>query len=171
MLLAAALLAGLASCERGNPLAPPVVHWGQDVCGECGMIVSDDRYAAAAILRADGGHVAELYDDIGCLLVRDAAVGDRMAARYVRDAGGGGGWLVASEAAYLRSSELQTPMASGVAGFADAATATARLDRWPGQVLDLAALRRAHAEGALAAAPWSEDADEPDPGAPADNGS
>lgn len=110
---AGALLAG---CGRKAALAPPEVHWGQDVCAVCTMIVSEERPSAAAAVDVGNGRIeTRVYDDIGCLL-RDRGV-ETFAARWVHDQEDGN-WIPADTACFVLSSRLRTPMGSGVAAFA-----------------------------------------------------
>ena len=54
---AAVLAAGLilaSGCGRRSDTGPPELHYGQDVCAACNMIVSEERFAAAVVARIDG---------------------------------------------------------------------------------------------------------------------
>ncbi|MBF0279696.1 MAG: nitrous oxide reductase accessory protein NosL [SAR324 cluster bacterium] len=52
------------ACKKQNPDQLPVeVSWDRDVCTECGMVISDHRYAAQIINREGRAFV---FDDIGC---------------------------------------------------------------------------------------------------------
>ena len=136
------LLFEAAGCGQEDPLAPPQIYFGQDVCHECGMIISDDRFAAAAVVQhPDSTHEPALFDDIGCLLTleRDDEA-PVMTARYVR-AFDGRTWLNCADAVYLHSRTLKTPMAFGVAAFATPDAATAVQREHPGDLLDLGQLR------------------------------
>ena len=65
----AALLAlGLAGCARVDLSRPPELRAGRDECGECGMLISDERCAAASLVERDGAREFVLFDDIGCQL-------------------------------------------------------------------------------------------------------
>ena len=46
------LVMAAAGCSSSDPTAPPTVYYGQDVCVMCGMIISDERFAAAMIVDA-----------------------------------------------------------------------------------------------------------------------
>src|SRR5262245_16948176 len=58
----AALLGG---CERASTDSPPAIAYGRDECAHCGMIISDDRFAAALIVRDGAQSHPLLFDDIG----------------------------------------------------------------------------------------------------------
>jgi copper chaperone NosL len=53
----------LFGCARAPDVnVPPEIYYGEDICEECGMIISEPRFAAA-IYRVDG--TAQAFDDIG----------------------------------------------------------------------------------------------------------
>ena len=118
--LPALLLVGvilLAACGNGaSAAAPPTIRYGVDV-SDCGMIISDARFASA-LVDADGKSV--LYDDAGSLAAAvqqaDAGLGTRRA--WVHDFDGKG-WLDATSAYYVASDEMKpkTPMGTGVIAF------------------------------------------------------
>ena len=117
ILLAAALL----GCGRPRPGDAPTVRLGSDPCARCGMIVSEERFAAGYV-GDDGGSV--VYDDLGEML---AALDERPELRgraWVRDMKDGG-WLRLKDAHAVRVPGLATPMGSGWIAFARQADAEA----------------------------------------------
>lgn len=107
------LLVLLAGCAAQKPGEPPAVAFGKDACARCGMIVSEDRFAAGYV--ADDGR-AVAYDDLGELL---AALEERPGLReraWARDLEGGG-WLRLSEARVETVPGLATPMGTGTVAF------------------------------------------------------
>lgn len=99
------------------------------------MIVSDDRFAAALVLEADGRRETPVFDDLGCAAAYEAARPEAtVLARYVREASGGG-WLVAEDATYLLSEALHTPMAYGVGATATPEAAAELAERFPGEAM------------------------------------
>lgn len=139
--LCAVVLAGLmiAGCRRETPIEPPVVHYGQHICAECGMIVSDSRFAAAMLIEKDGRREMLLFDDIGCLIVGQWQDESVILARWVTDASTGA-WLDATSASYLFSPDIITPMAFGAAAYADRAAAEQAAAVSPDEVMDFAEL-------------------------------
>jgi nitrous oxide reductase accessory protein NosL len=135
-LLAIALAA--TACERADPLAPPTVHFGEDICHVCGMIVTDERFAAAAIRRADDRLVPCVFDDVGCLVRFEAK--EAAPALYVRDYASDA-WIAFEDAVYAHCPTLPTPMASGVAAFATRDAAAVVTNEHPGELIDAATLR------------------------------
>ncbi len=148
------LLLEAAGCGREDPLAPPQIYYGQDVCHECGMIISDDRFAAAAVVqRPNGAFESALFDDIGCLLTLEHGDAEPvMTVSYVR-AFDGRSWLHCADAVYLHSRALKTPMAFGVAAFATPEAATVAQREHPGDLLDLGELRERFRQNELGIEP------------------
>jgi copper chaperone NosL len=98
------------------------------------MLVSD--LAGSAAYRAASGEV-RAYDDLRCLL-------DDRAEGVGRDVEPSEIWVHqhetgvavrASDAAFVRSTELRTPMGGGLAAFADTGAAAAFADQHGGEVL------------------------------------
>jgi copper chaperone NosL len=130
---AAALFA--AGCGKGDDVGPPDIHFGQDTCHACGMIIEDDRYAAAVVTESAGGEVErQSFDDAGEMLEFQPPAGATKVRRYVRDAATRR-WLDADSATLVKTRDLQTPMGSGVAAYADPAAARATIEAHGGEVL------------------------------------
>jgi len=90
---------------------PPTVRYGEEACAHCRMIISDDRFAAAIVTR--GGESLK-FDDVGCLVQREADQSTPPGSIYwVRDFDGGG-WLDARSASYVRSAKVNSPMGYGL---------------------------------------------------------
>lgn len=142
---------GLVSCADEPTLDPPEVRWGQDVCAECGMILSDDRYAAAVVAIHDGERHEYLYDDLGEMLAHppDTKGSTRQWARDMQTRL----WIDASTAYYVRSRLLHTPMGYGVVAFANPQDAKALSDENGGELLTLHDLSAADPHGHDAAPP------------------
>jgi copper chaperone NosL len=108
----------LASC--GGVPAPVEVDTGNEACAWCRMGVSDLRTAAQLVAPLEEPLI---FDDVGCL--RDyLAGGARLpsgAVAYVADHRTRA-WVPAAQAVYAQSSALATPMSSGLAAWADAAS-------------------------------------------------
>ncbi len=124
---------GIAGCGEPPTLDAPVVNWGQDVCVDCGMILSDERYAAAVVTIEQGERQVHLFDDVGEMVTSRRKFADP-SKRWVRDAQARQ-WIDAESAFYVRSTQLHTPMGFGVAAFADAAHAQAKRDEVDGEQL------------------------------------
>jgi copper chaperone NosL len=95
--------------------SPRAIRFGEDACEHCHMLISDPRFAGRLV--ASTGKVYT-FDDIGCLAafvstgtVPAAEVKAVLVQSYVTS----DSVLDAAGALYLRSDELQTPMASNLA--------------------------------------------------------
>lgn len=150
--IAFALVSALTACQQAVLSGPPELRLGRSECGECGMLISEDRCSSALLIDARGRREHVLYDDIGCMLdaERRGLDGAVVAERYVHDYGTRA-WVEASAAHFVAADRdsLQTPMGSGLVAFASAGDAEASSRTHKGRVLDytaLAAYRRAWME-------------------------
>lgn len=122
--LALALLALLlvpGACGDANAAdGLPDINYGRDVCVECGMIISEARFASAYSL-PDG--TEKVFDDIGGMLKHGHAHGEISTAdAWVHDYSTED-WVAADEAYYIVTRSIATPMAFGIISFGDAARA------------------------------------------------
>jgi copper chaperone NosL len=133
------LLALISGCARGETSpAPPDIRYGEDICVECNMIISDARFAAGyAHEITPGRYQSKAFDDIGDMLVHARKnPNDKVSVWYVHDYESEE-WLDASEAIFVISPDLPTPMGYGILAYADetaaqamAAQAGARVLTW-----------------------------------------
>ena len=131
----------LGGCGDTVPVAPPAIHYGQDACAVCGMIISDERFAAGLVAEGPDGLEARAFDDIGCLLDDDALHENRpVAGRWVRDFRTDQ-WRPADRAVFVHSRSVHSPMAYGLAACGDDASARVLLAEFPGELLDFGAVR------------------------------
>mgnify|MGYP005852889093 CR=1 FL=1 len=129
LLLLAVLLIGCG--QESGRLEPPEIRYGRDTCAQCGMIISDPRFAAAAAT-ADG--TVTLFDDIGDLLAYRKANQPAWAAIWVHDYDTQE-WLRAEDAWYLLGPGVRSPMGWGIAAFASEEAARARQGELGGELL------------------------------------
>lgn len=118
------LLAALALGACGAVPAsakPPDIRYGQDVCDQCRMIISEEN-TAAAYWTSNGE--ARRFDDIGGMFLYQREHDEAVAAYWVHDSISGD-WLKAEAATFVLNAGLQTPMGFGLVAFADAAKADA----------------------------------------------
>ncbi len=110
----------LAACGGGADLEnPPEIRYGEDICEQCGMIISEARYAAAYVTTAGD---ARLFDDVGGMLVYDVQNQEDVHIYWVHDFNTEK-WIRADTAVYVLNNDLATPMGWGLAAFANAADA------------------------------------------------
>jgi copper chaperone NosL len=72
----------LAGCVQGSATpAPPEIRYGQDVCADCNMIISDPRFASGYAYEIDKGRFKSLaFDGIGDLVNNRKSNQDRIIA-------------------------------------------------------------------------------------------
>jgi copper chaperone NosL len=129
-------------------MAPPEIHYGQDLCEFCGMIISDPRYAAGYLTSDGEDHI---FDDIGNMAVSHLQKQDEVRAFFVHDYGDQR-WIRAETAHYVLSPKLVTPMLHGLAAFDTPEKAQALAAELEGKVLTFDELL-AHYKAKVAAVP------------------
>jgi copper chaperone NosL len=110
-------LVASACADRADATGPPDIIYGRDLCIECGMLITEPRFAAA--YRIDGE--ARPFDDIGGMLLYGAESGELSAASvevWVHDRDTGE-WIAAGAAHYVIAEGAVTPMGYGVVAFID----------------------------------------------------
>jgi len=127
-MVSCALLVLLAACSGNSAeVQPPAIQYGEEVCDACGMLISDAKFAAASV---DEDGTAHKFDDIGDLvtyyLQHDQA---KVKAYFVHDYPSEK-WLRAEQAFFVISPKIQTPMAHGIAAYADRAVAEAAAQKY-----------------------------------------
>ncbi len=116
VILAALTLLMLVGCGQSvNTDAPPEIMYGQDVCDRCGMIISEEKFAAAYWTKDGEAH---RFDDIGGMLAYTAENPQDIASYWVHDITTGE-WIRAENAYYVLDSDLMTPMGFGIAACAE----------------------------------------------------
>ena len=126
--VASTLLAPLlmSSCnEETNTAQPPQISYDRDTCVRCGMIISDERYAAALV--APDGSV-RLFDDAGEMLLSAAEDEKAVQHAWAHDRQGRQ-WIDATAAIYARGAPETTPMGTGYVAFARREDAEAFADQ------------------------------------------
>lgn len=111
---AAVAAAALGGCrrERAWPPSPVTIHFGEDACAECKMIISDETFAAELQTRTEE---PLLFDDLGCLLKRAAATSPDPSGVFARTTEGK--WLDGQQAWVVHSRDISSPMGYGLAAF------------------------------------------------------
>lgn len=109
------LLLIISACGGNESLEPqpPTIHYGEDICEFCGMIVTEERYASGYIT---GDGEERIFDDVGDMVQYYLDNQDEVVAFFVhhhetRD------WIRAETAYFALSPNLPTPMLSGLAAF------------------------------------------------------
>lgn len=130
----------LAACSAGpGEVQPPEIHYGEDVCDACGMLISDAKFAAAT---AEEDGAAHQFDDIGDLVSYYAKHADAKVKAYFVHDYPSEKWLRAENAYFVQSDQIQTPMAHGIAAYADRAAAEAAAQKYGVKVMTFGELRQ-----------------------------
>lgn len=104
LILALVLL--LTACSSG----PPAIAFDLDECDYCRMIISDERFAAAAT--GSGGRTVR-FDSIECLAGWVLAEDEAPRQVWVTDGAESGALLPAGEARFRRDTLVHSPMGKG----------------------------------------------------------
>jgi copper chaperone NosL len=147
------LLLGLAACQQGQTAAaPPEIRYGEDVCAECNMIISDVRFASGYAYEISEGRFQSLaFDDIGEMLKHAAKHPEHnIVSWYVHDFDSEE-WLDAASALYVVSDKIQAPMGTGVTAHASQEAADRQAAQFQGEVIDWNELRKRFEAGTLLA--------------------
>ena len=101
-----------ASCHNDNEFKPVDIHYGQDICERCKMIISEEKFSSQIVL--SNGDVYN-FDDIGGMLVyiSENKINPERERIYVKDFDTNK-WLTSDEAVYIRLEKLNTPMNFGI---------------------------------------------------------
>ncbi|MCU0271062.1 MAG: nitrous oxide reductase accessory protein NosL [Acidimicrobiales bacterium] len=132
LVLSFALVVGLvAGCGGETASGPPDIVYGRDVCAECGMIISEARYAAAY---RQPGEDALAFDDLVDMVTHGTRAGvlsqvDAWVHDYYSEE-----WINAGVAWYV-DADIATPMGGGVVAFSSETDARAFADERGGRVL------------------------------------
>jgi copper chaperone NosL len=121
----------LVSCQKS--MIGPVAIAPEDMCAYCKMAISEKRYAAEFI---DSEGQAFKFDDIGCMVnfIKSKKNTTKIVAYFVMDFDERQ-WIKATDASYVRSSELNTPMNGGIIAFKNQAKAKEAADRYHGKLI------------------------------------
>lgn len=109
------LLIGVIACE----VKPRAINYGEDACHHCKMKLMDPHFGAEALTRKGKVYI---FDDVNCLMNwkdQEKISEEELAEVLVTDYNQPETLIDATTAFYLKSPDFKTPMASGVAAFAD----------------------------------------------------
>ena len=111
---------------------PPHFEVDRTPCAHCGMLISEPVYAAA--YRAARSE-SRVFDDIGCLLKAAAQEPRADALRFWFHDAATAVWIDGTDAVFVSSRELRTPMGGGLVAFRDLAAAREAATRQQGSVV------------------------------------
>lgn len=116
LFLAIVLVVLLTACGGADSVDnPPEILYGQDVCSNCNMIISEENYASA-YWTTDGE--ARRFDDMGEMLQFIQSNSEERASTWVHDVNSAQ-WLRAEDAWIVMNAGLMTPMGTGVVAVAN----------------------------------------------------
>lgn len=147
LLLPWVLVLIVSSCggPKVTPETLPEIRYGEDVCAQCGMIISDERYAAGVVIEtAPSNYEHRIFDDIGGMFLFMAEHGDNepIVSYFVHDYTSLA-WIDATTASFVTSQTVLTPMGFGLSAFEDRAAAEAMAEVWGGHVLSFSDIQKA----------------------------
>jgi copper chaperone NosL len=127
--LAAASAAGCADPE------PRALAFGSDRCEHCDMGIADDRHGAELLTPTGRAYV---FDSVECLVsyMQGEGAGLEVHSVWVTDFANPGTWVRASDALFLASPTLQSPMGLGLSAFARPADRDGAVNAFGGEALD-----------------------------------
>ncbi len=137
------VLVVLAACS-GEPTTPEPakIRFGETICAECGMIISQPKYASSfAYAESEGRFKSLAFDDIGDMISYMRKHPELIPVGvWVHDYESEE-WIDAEAAYFVESSLIRSPMGHGIAAFADKAAAERLAAETGGKVLDWDHLR------------------------------
>lgn len=136
MTIAAIASAGCGAKPSGPQ--PPDIAFGRDVCEQCGMIISEARFACATVLDDGNSHK---FDDIGEMVMYHMDHPDQQVSAYFVHDYNTEKWMRGEPAFYVQSDSLKTPMGHGLAAFAAKADAEAYAAKVAGKVFNFDEMR------------------------------
>jgi copper chaperone NosL len=141
----------LFGCRADTAIdTPPDIRYGEDVCAQCRMIISERRFAAAYVT-AQG--VTRRFDDLGGLVLYHRQHAEDVAVFWVHDYDSRA-WLKAEQAFFVLSPTFHTPMGHGIVAFGDQKRAAAMAAANHGETMTFAELlQHPIAAGATLASP------------------
>ncbi len=129
-LILSLILLIIVSCSNDNELKPVDIHYGQDICERCKMIISEEKFSSQ-IIQHDG--TVYNFDDIGGMLVYilDNQIDTENKKVYVKDFQSKK-WLASDEAVFLNLEDINTPMDFGLVAVSDKQLAIDMISEHPG---------------------------------------
>ncbi len=127
-----ALLLLLAGCSP----EPQPIAFGQDNCAHCLMTISDERYGAELVTKKGKVHKFDAVECLASYLVEGQVNPEDIHSVWVTDFKNPPLLIPASQAFYLQSENLRSPMGMNLTAFGNEADQDAVLDAYPGRILN-----------------------------------
>jgi len=121
----------LAACSGDNELKPVDIHYGQDICERCKMIISEESFSSQLI--SSQGEIYN-FDDIGgmILYLSENNINPESVKIFVKDFNTKK-WLTSDNAFYIRTENIKTPMNYGIIAFSDKNSAGEIMSKYGGK--------------------------------------
>lgn len=132
------LLAGLlAGCSQ----EPAEIHYGQDECAYCKMMITDNRFAAQLVTETGK---AVKFDAIECMArySEDHPAEVEEARLWVSDFSRPGEWLNLENALLVRSEVIRSPMGAGLLALPSEGAVAEHLAEYTGEQIGWERIRR-----------------------------
>jgi copper chaperone NosL len=131
--LVLALAVVIGACATAEAAGPPDIKYGRDICTQCGMIVSEEKFAAA-YTTPQGEKLT--FDDTGDLLLYQRTTGHAIdpIEAWVHDFETEA-WVTVADAFFVPTASVKTPMGHGLISFSDEARANAFASDVDGEVI------------------------------------
>lgn len=120
---------------------PAEIHYQQDECEHCKMMIADSRFAAQLVTEKGKAHK---FDAIECLTSYRHNHSGQLdgTAIWVSDFRNPGTWLKGTEAVYIQSEVIRSPMGQNLLAFENKAEAKEHLEEYPGEILTWTEVRQ-----------------------------
>ncbi len=136
----------VAACGQPPRPEPAKIRFGETMCTECGMIISQPKFAASlAYAESEGRFKSLAFDDIGDMIGYLQKHAELIpVGTWVHDYDSEE-WIDANAAFFVESSAIKSPMGHGIAAFGTEEAANAFAAEVDGVVWDWGHLRVEHA--------------------------
>ncbi|WP_372639112.1 nitrous oxide reductase accessory protein NosL [Fodinibius sp.] len=113
---------------------PADIHYGSDECAHCKMMITDNRFASQIVTEKGKAYK---FDAIECMTAyaNEHPEVSEGALRYVSNYAEGGTWLRATEAQYVKSEVVNSPMGESLLAFPSPEAAKRHIAERPGKLL------------------------------------
>ncbi|MBN2732736.1 MAG: nitrous oxide reductase accessory protein NosL [Balneolaceae bacterium] len=120
----------LTACSQ----EPATIHYGNDECEHCKMMITDSRFASQIV--TDKGK-AYTFDAVECMAVYQRQHSNELegAKLWVNNFDNPGEWLEAPKAQYIKSDVIKSPMGESLLALPSQVSAEKHLQQKPGKLL------------------------------------
>jgi len=133
LVLGLLLTLALTACSSAETSGPPEIQYGRDICVQCGMIINEEKYAAAYTL---GNGTERLFGDLGDLIRFQRMTGELIDPErtWVHDVETVE-WVGVTNAYFVATLSVRTPMGHGIVALSDEGRANTFASEVDGEVI------------------------------------